>query len=719
MILDESLFEDARGVKVGIKRGPYNTSKKTKSVKLDFDDIEKALRKGVGKNGTKYVVYPSSNPRYAIRIGATIIKGDETSKKQFITDASELKDAQEYFNSMGLDNKIDYSPTYRTYSLLAQLPRTNDAQDRDMSEKFVAKDPKGNEMSFEIKDDGTLIVYEGNKVVRQGKTNPEYARKAFSDLGFKEIVREDWKDIAKSDKQPFESIISKEEFDKLISSDKTNHLTVNNYNITWYPKHGLIIRKIVDGRGRPFADSIDKELVLKGYEEVKKEYDGQLNYPNSHLNTPEEIDESAEYDETQPPKGTKYYIKVNTGAKNGGITASYVYGKIKEFPDGTKIGIHKTPYDEKVATDIRTGMRIIGTHSPIYQGSELLEPKKKESELFDQAYELLKSINKDYYNSIPDIKTLVGEEEVNESKNSSLKGKFESQKGFFKEDLPQDFENLPREERIELLKTENERKTLLKAINNIGQLANKNPTIKQDWKVIKDLLRQNNILKEDLSQEEQQEYGLNTLINQLVKSEYDAIDEYNSAIVTLEAEGQGEYTDVIRSIIEDERHHIGNLQEIMNRITPGTEAEFEHGKEEAVETLDEEKPEEVTEALSNDKKLTKEEIIKLALDHFEQGGDVVYSAWDDKDIQEFIDEDGTEKGLMDMFKKYHSLYLDGKAAAYDANHLKPVEDESEEDDPESYPNDFRSDDREGNDYGPSNPWDAPGMRVSDFIKGVR
>ena len=27
-------------------------------------------------------------------------------------------------------------------------------------------------------------------------------------------------------------------------------------------------------------------------------------------------------------------------------------------------------------------------------------------------------------------------------------------------------------------------------------------------------------------------------------------------------------------------------------------------------------------------------------------------------------------------------------------------------------------DRDCRDYGPSNPWDAPGMRVSDFITGV-
>lgn len=29
------------------------------------------------------------------------------------------------------------------------------------------------------------------------------------------------------------------------------------------------------------------------------------------------------------------------------------------------------------------------------------------------------------------------------------------------------------------------------------------------------------------------------------------------------------------------------------------------------------------------------------------------------------------------------------------------------------------DEWEDEDYGPSNPWDAPGMQVSDFIRGVR
>lgn len=220
-------------------------------------------------------------------------------------------------------------------------------------------------------------------------------------------------------------------------------------------------------------------------------------------------------------------------------------------------------------------------------------------------------------------------------------------------------------------------------------------------------------LKEDLSQEEQKEYGVNTLINELVKSEYDAIDEYNSAIVTLESENLGEYTDVIRSIIEDERHHIGNLQEIMNRITPGTEQEFEKGKEEAIKTLAEE-PSEITEEYKG-KKLTKEEIKKIALDNYDKGGDVVYETWDDKDIEDFINNNGTKKELLNIFKKYHSVYLDSKAQAYDANHLIP-DNNDEEDDIEDYPNDFRPDEEDEEDYGPGNPWDAPWMSIRDFIR---
>ena len=77
----------------------------------------------------------------------------------------------------------------------------------------------------------------------------------------------------------------------------------------------------------------------------------------------------------------------------------------------------------------------------------------------------------------------------------------------------------------------------------------------------------------------------------------------------------------------------------------------------------------IEESLNN--KLTIEEVKNLAMDNYENGGDAVYETWDDKDIEEWIEEDGTKKGLLDIFKKYHSVYLDSKVAAYDANHLKP------------------------------------------------
>ena len=270
-------------------------------------------------------------------------------------------------------------------------------------------------------------------------------------------------------------------------------------------------------------------------------------------------------------------------------------------------------------------------------------------------------------------------------------------------------------------------------------------TVDAGEKIIGEIKRKNSI-KEELAPEQEKEYGLTTLINALIKDELEAIDGYNSAIVTLEAENKGEFTDVIRDIISEENTHIGQLQAILKELNPSTTADIDEGQQEGQKQIDQavgatkgdteettttidteegviktyklDKVEDMKESLS-DKKLTKEEIKELALDNYEKGGDSVYECWDDRDIQEFIDTDGTKKGLMDIFKKYYSVFRDNVVAAHDANHLKPAEEESKEDDSESYPNDFRPDDDYDKDYGPNNPWDAPGMRVSDFIKGVK
>lgn len=116
-------------------------------------------------------------------------------------------------------------------------------------------------------------------------------------------------------------------------------------------------------------------------------------------------------------------------------------------------------------------------------------------------------------------------------------------------------------------------------------------TVDAGEKIISEIKRKNSI-KEELAPEKELEYGLTTLINALIKDELEAIDGYNSAIVTLEAENKGEFTDVIRSIIDDEQNHIGNLQEILNRISPGTEQELDKGKAEAEEMLKDDRIEE-------------------------------------------------------------------------------------------------------------------------------
>lgn len=127
-------------------------------------------------------------------------------------------------------------------------------------------------------------------------------------------------------------------------------------------------------------------------------------------------------------------------------------------------------------------------------------------------------------------------------------------------------------------------KTLLDKYNKL--IADFEDTVKQGEATLSELNKEKINLKEDLSQEEKTDYGLNTLINSLITDEYEAIDGYNSAIVTFEAEGKGEFTDVIRDIIKDEQNHIGNLQILLKEVQPDVLDNFEHGQGQAEQILD-------------------------------------------------------------------------------------------------------------------------------------
>lgn len=78
--------------------------------------------------------------------------------------------------------------------------------------------------------------------------------------------------------------------------------------------------------------------------------------------------------------------------------------------------------------------------------------------------------------------------------------------------------------------------------------------------------------------------GMATVVADLIKGEYDTINEYNSAIATAEAEGYGGLTQVLINIQAEENVHIGQLQALMERFNPNAEL-IQDGKEEGEQQL--------------------------------------------------------------------------------------------------------------------------------------
>lgn len=83
------------------------------------------------------------------------------------------------------------------------------------------------------------------------------------------------------------------------------------------------------------------------------------------------------------------------------------------------------------------------------------------------------------------------------------------------------------------------------------------------------------------------EHGMSGLINNLIISEYDAIDQYNSAMATAEAEGITEVLPVLKDIIAEEHTHVGQLQALA-KLYDKTAGEVSVGVEEAELQLKEE-----------------------------------------------------------------------------------------------------------------------------------
>lgn len=97
-------------------------------------------------------------------------------------------------------------------------------------------------------------------------------------------------------------------------------------------------------------------------------------------------------------------------------------------------------------------------------------------------------------------------------------------------------------------------------------------------------------ITEDLEQpvtEQETDHGMLSLVNSLIISEYDAIDQYNSAIATAQAEGTDDVLPVLQDIINEEQTHVGQLQELA-KLFDKSAKEVASGTEEAKEQLSDE-----------------------------------------------------------------------------------------------------------------------------------
>lgn len=78
--------------------------------------------------------------------------------------------------------------------------------------------------------------------------------------------------------------------------------------------------------------------------------------------------------------------------------------------------------------------------------------------------------------------------------------------------------------------------------------------------------------------------GMATIIGDLIKDEYEAIEGYNSAIATAEAHGYGVAVNVLTEIQAEENIHVGQLLEVMKIFDPNAD-KVEDGQAEGAEQL--------------------------------------------------------------------------------------------------------------------------------------
>lgn len=157
--------------------------------------------------------------------------------------------------------------------------------------------------------------------------------------------------------------------------------------------------------------------------------------------------------------------------------------------------------------------------------------------------------------------------------NSQLKNKE------FKKELQQ----LYKEENESLEKSKENRepyKGILRGMREVAEATNNTDVIQfidnaLDNPITEDLEEPSQTIDDDTSN-----HGMLGLVNSLIISEYDAIDQYNSAMATAEAEGNIDIIPVLKDIIAEEHTHVGQLQAAA-KLFDQSAGNVDKGKEEA------------------------------------------------------------------------------------------------------------------------------------------
>ena len=116
------------------------------------------------------------------------------------------------------------------------------------------------------------------------------------------------------------------------------------------------------------------------------------------------------------------------------------------------------------------------------------------------------------------------------------------------------------------------------------------------------------------------------------------------------------------------------------------------------------------------KTITWPELLKLAREHYNAGGDGIVECWTESDFDEYVQEYGpmTERQALDMFTDRDEIIRDMQADA--ETYREEATTEADTDDTDYY-NDWDDVNDMDSDWRPGDaPWNAPGMSVSDFIK---